>query len=119
MTVANLAASTTFYEGIGLTAAKKSNRFALFGALSLVDAQTAVELSGGVVIQEPPNRRNRIEIHVSDIHAVHTRAAIAAGPVHQVVELPWGERSFHCVDPDGNLIEVIEKRLAKETGWRH
>lgn len=118
LTVADLAASTAFYERIGLTAVDKNNRFVQFGALSLVDVQTAVELSGGFVIQEPTNRRNRIELHVSDIDAVHTRvAAIAAGPVQQVVERPRGERSFHCVDPDGNLVEVTEKRLAKETAW--
>lgn len=119
LTVTNLAASTAFYEHLGLISVKQTDRFVQFGALSLVDAQTAFDLSRGLVTHEPPSRRNRVELHVSDIHAVHARAAaIAAVPIQQVIELPWGERSFHCFDPDGNLIEVIEKRLTKETTWR-
>lgn len=119
LTVLNLAASAAFYERLGLVHTRKSNRFVQFGALSLVDAQAAVELSGGIVTLEPANRRNRIELHVSDIHTAYARVlALGAGPVQQIVEMPWGERSFHCVDPDGNVVEVIEKRLAKETNWR-
>jgi len=119
LTASNLAASAAFYERLGLAHTRKSNRFVQFGALSLVDAQTAVDLSGGIVTLEPANKRNRIELHVSDIHTAHARVlALGAGSVQQIVEMPWGERSFHCVDPDGNVVEVIEKRLAKETTWR-
>ncbi|MGK3996580.1 ADP-ribosylglycohydrolase family protein [Sorangium sp. So ce1024] len=119
LTVSNLTASAAFYGRLGLAHTKKSNRFVQFGALSLVDAQTAFELSGRLISLEPANQRNRIELHVNDIHAAHARVtALGAGPVHPIVELPWGERSFHCFDPDGNIVEVIEKRLGKETTWR-
>ncbi|WP_438042084.1 ADP-ribosylglycohydrolase family protein [Sorangium sp. So ce128] len=117
LTVSNLAASTAFYERLGLAHARKSNRFVQFGALSLVDAQTAVELSGGLVALEPANRRNRVELHVNDIRAAHARISAFGGPVHPIVPLPWGELSFHCLDPDGNVVEVIEKRLSKEKTW--
>ena len=119
LSVANLAASTAFYEGLGLSIVKKSSRFVSFGALSLVDARTAVDLSRGAVALEPPSRRNRIELHVSDINAVYDRLR-GSSPTHvqQIIELPWGELSFHCVDPDGNLVEVVERRPVKEPTWR-
>ena len=114
----NLAASTTFYERLGLVHTRKSKRFVQFGALSLVDAQAAVELSGEIVALEPATRRNRIELHVSDIQLAHARVTeLGAGPVHPIAELPWGERSFHCIDPDGNIVEVIERRLPNATTW--
>lgn len=119
LTVQNLAGSTAFYERLGLMPTRKSNRFVQFGALSLVDAQTAVELSGGLVALEPANRRNRVELHVGNIRAAHARVSALGGPVHPIVTLPWGELSFHCLDPDGNVVEVIEKRLAKEKTWGH
>jgi predicted enzyme related to lactoylglutathione lyase len=117
LTVQNLAASAAFYERLGLAHTRKSNRFVQFGALSLVDAQTAVELSGGIVALEPANRRNRVELHVNDIHTAHARVTALGGHVHPIVALPWGENSFHCIDPDGNIVEVIEKRLSKEKAW--
>lgn len=117
LTVQNLAASTAFYERFGLAQTRKSNRFVQFGALSLVDEQTAVELSGGLVALEPANRRNRVELHVGDIRAAHARVSALGGPVHPILTLPWGELSFHCLDPDGNVVEVIEKRLSKEKTW--
>lgn len=117
LTVSHLATSVLFYERLGLMHTRKSNRFAQFGALSLVDAQTAIELSGRLVVPEFANRRNRVELHVSDIHAAHARVASLGGPVHPIVALPWGELSFHCLDPDGNLVEVIEKRLSQEKTW--
>ena len=117
LTVSNLAASAAFYERLGLAHTRKSSRFVQFGAISLVDAQTAVELSGGLVALDPANRRNRVELHVSDIRAAHARVSALGGPVHPIVPLPWGELSFHCLDPDGNLVEVIEKRLSKEKTW--
>ncbi len=118
LTVSHLATSASFYERLGLTHTRKSSRFVQFGALSLVDAQTAIELSGRLVVPELANRRNRVELHVSDIHAAHARVSSLGGPVHPIVALPWGELSFHCLDPDGNLVEVIEKRLSQVKTWQ-
>jgi ADP-ribosylglycohydrolase/catechol 2,3-dioxygenase-like lactoylglutathione lyase family enzyme len=118
LTVSNLAATTAFYEGFGLAAIKKTKRFVSFGAISLVEAQTAIELSRGAVTDDKPNRRNRIELHVSNIVLAHRRLAEAGRNVQPIIESSWGERSFHCLDPDGNLVEVIEKRPSKESSWR-
>ncbi len=118
LTVANLAASTTFYEGLGLVALKKTKRFVSFGSVSLVEAQTAVELSRGAVTEEKPNRRNRVELHVSNIELAHRRLAEGGRQVQAILESSWGEPSFHLLDPDGNLVEIIEKRPSKESAWR-
>lgn len=118
LTVANLAASTAFYEGLGLAALKKTKRFVSFGAVSLVEAQTAVELSRGAVTEDRPNRRNRVELHVSNIEVAHRRLAESGRQMHPIIESSWGEPSFHVLDPDGNLVEIIEKRPSKESAWR-
>jgi hypothetical protein len=93
LTVANLAASTAFYEGLGLAALKKTKRFVSFGAVSLVEAQTAVELSRGAVTEDRPNRRNRVELHVSN--RSHRRLAERAGDASDH-ESSWGERRPMC-----------------------
>jgi predicted enzyme related to lactoylglutathione lyase len=32
-------------------------------------------------------------------------------PIAQpITMMPWGERSLHCLDPDGNIVELFEKR---------
>lgn len=118
LTVANLAASTAFYESLGLVALKRTKRFVSFGAVSLVEAQTAVELSRGAVTEEKPNRRNRVELHVSNIELAHRRLAEGGRQVQAILESSWGEPSFHVVDPDGNLVELIQKRPPKEAAWR-
>jgi catechol-2,3-dioxygenase len=38
--------------------------------------------------------------------------------MHPIIESSWGEPSFHVLDPDGNLVEIIEKRPSKESAWR-
>jgi catechol 2,3-dioxygenase-like lactoylglutathione lyase family enzyme len=118
LTVSNLAASTAFYEGLGLAAIKKTKRFMSFVVVSLVEAQTAVELSRGAVTNDQPNRRNRVELHVSDVVVAHRRLAEGGRNVQPIIESSWGEPSFHCLDPDGNLVEIIEKRPSKESAWR-
>jgi catechol 2,3-dioxygenase-like lactoylglutathione lyase family enzyme len=118
LTVSNLAASTEFYERLGLSALKKTKRFVSFGAVSLVEAQTAVELSQGAVTDDRPNRRNRIELHVSNIKVARQRLVGSEHDVHPIIESSWGEPSFHCLDPDGNLVEVIEKRPTREAAWQ-
>ncbi|MDX2087840.1 MAG: ADP-ribosylglycohydrolase family protein [Kofleriaceae bacterium] len=118
LTVADLATSTAFYEGLGLVAVKKTKRFVSFGAVSLVEAQTAVELSRGAVTEDKPSRRNRVELHVSNIEVAHRRLAESGRQIQSIIESSWGEPSFHVLDPDGNLVELIEKRPSKESAWR-
>jgi ADP-ribosylglycohydrolase/catechol 2,3-dioxygenase-like lactoylglutathione lyase family enzyme len=118
LTVSNLAASMAFYEGLGLAAVKKTKRFVSFGPVSLVEAQTAIELSRGAVTEDRPNRRNRVELHVSNIEVAYRRLAERGFDVRPIIESSWGESSFHCLDPDGNLVEIIGKRPTKDPAWR-
>jgi len=103
---------STFYEGvIGLRPGKRSHRFVSFGVLSLIDEKAALDLSGSAVDTAMEARRHRIQVHVNDIEAAHHRVEQSGGRIVQAItEMPWRERVFHCVDPEGNLVEVSERR---------
>jgi len=110
LTVKDLKAMMAFYEGVlGLPAGKRSRRFVSFGALSLIDAKAAAELSGGVVDPSAGARHSRIQVQVNDIYAAHRCVQQAGSRVVQpVTGMPWGDRVFHCLDPEGNLVEVVQ-----------
>jgi len=112
LSVTDLAASAAFYEGaLGLVAVRKTPKFVSFGAVSLVEGRYASELSGGAVTPEASVGRNRIEIHVGDLDAFHARLVQHQVRIAQpIAVMPWGERSLHCVDPDGNVVELVERR---------
>ncbi len=95
-TVFNLAASTAFHEGLGLVGMRKTKGFVPFSAISLVDVHTAIEFSGRVVSEDKPNRRKRVEIHVSNIAVAHRRLAESVRQVQVILESSWGEPSFTC-----------------------
>ncbi|HHB13028.1 MAG TPA: hypothetical protein ENK62_07505, partial [Chromatiales bacterium] len=99
LTVTDIKAMAAFYEGVlGLRPGKRSHRFVSYGALSLVDAQTAADLSGGAVDPKMDARRHRIQVHVSDLDAAYRRVQQLGGRVAQpITEMPWRERVFHCV----------------------
>ena len=45
----------------------------------------------------------------SELDAVHQRAqGVGAGRLTQIEVRPWGERSFYCVDPDGNRLCFVD-----------
>jgi len=44
-----------------------------------------------------------------ELDVVHDRAVSAgAGQLSSVETRPWGERSFYCVDPDGNRLCFVD-----------
>jgi predicted enzyme related to lactoylglutathione lyase len=46
---------------------------------------------------------------VDDLEAVHERAMGAGAQVTSSIEVrPWGERSFYCLDPDGNHLCFVD-----------
>ncbi len=114
LSVADLGASAVFYERVlGLAVVRKATRFVSFGALSLVDGSYAIDLSGGTIELDRSAGRNRIEIeiYVNDLEAAQERLMQHKVRVAQpITMLPWGERSLHCLDPDGNVVELIERR---------
>jgi glyoxalase/bleomycin resistance protein/dioxygenase superfamily protein len=52
---------------------------------------------------------------------VRTRAADAgAGDVSEIELHPWGERSFYCLDPDGNRLCFVDAAtlfLGRGAAW--
>jgi predicted enzyme related to lactoylglutathione lyase/ADP-ribosylglycohydrolase len=112
LTVTDLKAMAAFYENVlGLSSGKRSHRFVSYGALSLIDAKAATNLSGGAVVPTADARRHRIQVHVSDIDAAYRRVQEAGIEVLQpITAMQWGDRVFHCTDPENNLVEVAQPR---------
>jgi ADP-ribosylglycohydrolase/predicted enzyme related to lactoylglutathione lyase len=121
ISVADVKAASVFYEKVlGLTPARQSSRYISYGALALVDFAYASDLLGskttdGVAINAEEfgsalSCRPRIEIQVNDLQGAFRRVEAFGGRVVQGMTcMPWGERVFHCLDPEGNLVEVVER----------
>jgi catechol 2,3-dioxygenase-like lactoylglutathione lyase family enzyme len=83
--------------------------------MALIDWETE---GGGRPFQATPDD---LYFATGDLHAVHGRA-VAAG-AHEVspIELrPWGERSFYCLDPDGNKLCFVDETtlfLGRGAAW--
>jgi predicted enzyme related to lactoylglutathione lyase len=55
------------------------------------------------------------------LDAVHGRAkAAGAGDLSPIEKRPWGERSFYCLDPDGNRLCFVDEStlfLGRGAAW--
>lgn len=121
ISVADLKKVSVFYEKVlGLTPVRQSSRYISYGALALVDRNYALELLAKrpmenvipdvEVLREATSCRTRIEIEVDDLQGAFHRVEASAGRIVQNMTcMPWGEKVFHCFDPEGNLIEVIQR----------
>ena len=121
ISVADMKAASDFYEkALGLIPAKQSPRYVSYGALALVDLSYALELMGNKAINGvPPNTkasesalfgRPLIEVQVNNLQDAFRRVEGLGGRIVQNVTcMPWGDRVFHCLDLEGNLIEVVER----------
>ena len=55
-----------------------------------------------------PTREN-LYLAVEDLDAVHKRAMRAGAQITSSIEVrPWGERSFYCLDLDGNHLCFVD-----------
>ena len=56
-----------------------------------------------------------------EVDAVHERAVdVAAAGITPVEHQPWGERSFYCLDPDGNRLCFVDETtlfLGRGAAW--
>lgn len=56
-----------------------------------------------------------------ELDAVHDRAVAAGARVLSPIEQrPWGERSFYCLDPDGNRLCFVDETtlfLGRGAAW--
>lgn len=104
--VLSLEKSVHFYKGLlGLSVKKESQDVVVFHqGLVLAPDSYAKNFSGGF--------RTLLYIEVADIH--NTFRVVMESKVQIVTKLEsWGQSSrrfFRCLDPDGNLIEVFEKK---------
>lgn len=112
LSVRDVAPAASFYESVfGLRATKKTPKFAAFGILSLVEFRYAQKLSAGAVQENAGPPQNKLEIRVSQLEECLGRVEKAGGRIiHGIKTTHWGQRAFHCLDVDGNLVEAVESR---------
>jgi catechol 2,3-dioxygenase-like lactoylglutathione lyase family enzyme len=64
---------------------------------------------------------DNLYLATNELEAVHARA-LAAGAllVSPIDSRPWGERSFYCLDPDGNRLCFVDETtlfLGRGAAW--
>jgi predicted enzyme related to lactoylglutathione lyase len=64
---------------------------------------------------------DNLYLATNELEAVYERAVAAGARVVAPIELrPWGERSFYCLDPDGNRLCVVDEStlfLGRGADW--
>lgn len=61
---------------------------------------------------EYPPRQNAIHLYVSDVDAVYAKAIAAGGEsLHEVTDMPYGERSGGIKDPCGNHWYIATQKM--------
>lgn len=121
--VQDLAASVAFYrEVVGLTVKLEGDGYIEFVTtgtkFGLYDRARLRELIGREAIQGGPCAQLVFLVPDADLEAERLRrlgAEILAGPLDR----PWGHRTVHTVDPDGNVVEFAQEiARAKPAGNR-
>ena len=101
--VLDIATSRSFYErllGVEADDTVPSRIYFHCGDVILAIIDWKVE-SLGPFHPTPEN----LYLSTSDVDATYQRAQeIGAGNLTSLETQPWGERSFYCSDPDGNLL---------------
>lgn len=111
LSVDDIRLAARFYEEVfGFTPEKRSSRFVSFGFLSLVDSNYAQQLSHGEITPMDRAGKNRLAISVDNLKRVFKRAQDLDVQLHPISRMPWGDLVFHCRDPEGNVIEVTERK---------
>lgn len=117
LSVRDVACATSFYKkAFGLAPITQRPKFVTFGSLSLVELQYAKNLSEGAVDGNANPTRNRIEIRVDNLENAFIQVKQAGGQiVHEIKKAHWGQQVFHCLDPEGNLLEIVEVTPSQNT----
>lgn len=77
------------------------------GTLAIGSSET-LPLFAGTGLTAAANTSAIIEFHVEDVDAHRARIGDQATVVQEPVTLPWGNRAFMLVDPDGNRVNLYE-----------
>jgi lactoylglutathione lyase len=120
--VSDLERSIRFYRDvIGLPfrfASESYAEFATEGAkFALYDRAHLPELIGRAApLDEVPWPQGEVAFLVDDADAEHERLRAAGVTVlAPPTDRPWGERTLHVADPDGNLVELTQPKPARDT----
>jgi lactoylglutathione lyase len=95
--------------------------FATEGAKFALYARAALpELIGREAgVGEAPWPQGELAFFVEDVDAEHVRLAAAGVRVlAPPTDRPWGERTLHVADPDGNVVELTRSKPDTRAGAR-
>jgi len=100
--------SRAFYEGVlGLDADDTVPSRLYFHCGDVIVALIDWQVEGQGPLQATPDD---LYFATDDLDAVLDRAKAAAARVVSPIETrPWGERSFYCLDPDGNRLCFVDE----------
>src|SRR5712671_2251127 len=112
--VDNLAAATTFYSDLlGQAGTRHPGARHYFDCGGVILAVIDVA-AGGLTPQPIPKS---VYLAVDDIAAVHACAkrlgalapfSVHGAPASEIIDRPWGERSFYVTDPWGNELCFVQ-----------
>ncbi|WP_051444969.1 VOC family protein [Desulfocurvus vexinensis] len=114
--VADMAAARAFYEQAldQQVLFEVGDQYVSYaGGLALWQLASALEAVRGEAPPSPgaPLGRDNFELYFEthDLPAAWERLARAgARPLHEMREMPWGQRCLRVQDPDGHIVEVAE-----------
>lgn len=104
-------AMTRFYETIVQAAASGDESHAYIETrgtgLAIYSKEAAARDMGIDCVDEQGAGKLTFGFEVGDVDAEYERLrALGVAGISEPVTLPWGARSFHCCDPDGNRISI-------------
>jgi lactoylglutathione lyase len=115
--VSDLDRAIGFYRDlIGLPLRFRADAYAEFATegakFALFPRSELPALIGRQVPADPaPWPQGELAFFVEDVDAEHTRLLAAGVPVlASPTDRPWGERTLHVADPDGNVVELTRAK---------
>ena len=111
----DMAASTIFYEKLGLYVTWRSDAFTTLSSANVSGSHALmhVNLNASAAYKPPPKGRwnewGRFIVYVRDVDAVYALAKRSGyTPEGPPADAPWGERYFHIIDPMGHELAVAQ-----------
>lgn len=115
--VSDLERSVAFYrDTIGLPLRLQAEQYAEFATAGAKFALFARSGLAGLIGRQAPQARvpwpqGEVAFFCRDVDAEHNRLAAAGVEVlAPPTDRPWGERTLHVADPDGNVIELTRPK---------
>lgn len=113
--VSDMAKARAFYEdvlGQEVLFAVADSYIAYTGGFSLWHVQSAHSMiKGEDVAEATPQGRDNFEMYFEDAEIQDAWSRVSAAGVevaHEIREMPWGQRCFRVLDPEGHLVEIGE-----------